>query len=221
MKSIAFGCSFTNYLWPSYAEILNSRNMGWSGSGNERIFYFLMQQFKRSQFKEFDFVVVQWTSPNRFDYLTTNGWTIPDGPIMLSTHKENKEIWKKIKSWYNETYEIEKTINYILAAKSLFEANNIKYVFMTMNEIPTLDKSLIFEDDLLSKYEGTYSFDSASWTKVPFTDKHPTVSSHIKIASKIADHFGYEIPGETINKFKMLENQIIRARHLKDFSKVY
>lgn len=218
MRSITFGCSFTQYLWPTYASILNARNMGWSGSGNERIFYFVMQQFKRDKFKNFDFVVVQWTSHNRFDYLTPKGWTIPDGPIMLSTHKENQDIWKKIKTWYHEGYEIEKTINYILSVKNLFEANNIPYVFLTMNDIPTLDKSLIFEDDLLSKYRGNYFFNSASWTNQPFTDQHPTIESHIKIAQKIAEHFNYQIPKETIIKYQLLHDQLQRTRHLKDYN---
>ena len=55
-------------MWPTYADIIQSENKGWAGSGNERIFYFILDEYKKHKFKDYDLITVQWSGPLRFDY---------------------------------------------------------------------------------------------------------------------------------------------------------
>ena len=211
MKFIAFGCSFTNYAWITYADILKADNMGMPGSGNERIFYEILNCYKNNTLKDYDGIVVQWSGHNRFDYLTTNGWTEPDGAIMFSN--ENKYIWRNIKSWYNDKYEIEKTQNYIYSANAILEEVGIKKYFMSMN---CISNPKILLNNLQSKYKGSYEFDRAPWTKSKFVDDHPTVAQHLEIANQCAEYFGTEIPKSTAEKCMQIHNKIQTANDWED-----
>ena len=178
-RIISFGCSFTQYLWPTYADILQAENLGWPGSGNERIFYFILEQYKKHQFKNYDLITVQWTGPLRFDYLTRDGWTEADGPLRLS--KVNKHIWRSVKNWFNENYEEEKTQNYKIVIDKLLASTGVKYFITDIDYMREL-------------YIGGYEFNNATpWTKNSFIDKHPTIMQHMDFANKIASDNGLEI----------------------------
>ena len=84
LKLAAIGCSFTNYAWPTYADILQADRFGIAGIGNERIFYILLHLYKTQQLHCYDGIIIQWTSPFRFDYLKKDGWTYNDGNIAHS-----------------------------------------------------------------------------------------------------------------------------------------
>lgn len=195
-KVMAFGCSFTNYIYPTYADILDLDNRGVSGSGNERIFYNVMHEIKKGNLSKHDTPVIQWTSPYRFDYLTANGWTVPDGNITLST--ENAHIWKNIQSWYNPQYEETKTENYMYAIKKVLP----KSIFLTIMES---DFPHVYINNMQEKYVGNYKFTTGMhWDNGGvMIDIHPTVLQHIEIAKIIAQKL----------KIKLSKKEIIRAQH--------
>lgn len=188
MKIAAIGCSFTNYVWPSYADVLQADNYGLSGIGNERIWHTLLHLYKTDKLQTYDAIILQWTSPYRFDYLTTAGWTPNDGNI--STSVQNVAIWKNIRSWYNEAYELEKSKNYVITAKCLLHDLNMKTYHMSMTDALT---DLVDLSNLKDKYTGRYKFSKAPWTNKPFQDDHPNLLNHLDIAKQIADNFGIKI----------------------------
>tara|TARA_B100002019_G_scaffold98933_2_gene85259 strand:+ start:1857 stop:2465 length:609 start_codon:yes stop_codon:yes gene_type:complete len=194
-RIICFGCSFTKYKWPTYADILESDNKGWAGCGNERIFYLILEQYKRDKFQNFDLVIVQWTSPYRFDYLSSSGW-IGNG---LITDQDN--IYNKLKSWYNEDYEIEKTNNYKLAVDNLLKSTRVDYHILDIN---TMKK-------------GNYTFVTGCTWKMPYTDNHPTVAQHIGLAKDIAKSYNVSIDQNIINKGYGLHEQIVRTKHFDQY----
>lgn len=203
MKIAAIGCSFTNYTWPSYADVLEADNYGLSGIGNERIWHTLLHLYKTQQLQLYDSVVIQWTSPYRFDYFTPNGWTPNDGNI--STSVQNANIWKNIRNWYNDSYELEKTKNYIITIKSILKEINIKSYHMSM----TNDVDEYVDLPNLKKYcASRYNFKKAPWTNKPFIDGHPTVLEHIKISKKIADAVGLKLSDKIIKKCIEFDNVI-------------
>jgi len=197
-RVISYGCSFTQYMWPTYADILQAENKGWSGCGNERIFYFILEQYKKDKFENFDLITVQWSSPLRFDYLTRDGWTKADGPIRLST--ENKNIWRRIKHHYNEFYEEEKTENYKIAIQALLQSTGKNYFITSM-------------DDMRILYKGGYKFTTGmSWTQKPIKDDHPTIPQHIEYAKKIAKDFQFDLDDQIVKKCIQIHDQIMTSK---------
>jgi hypothetical protein len=192
-------------MWPTYAHILNANNQGHPGTGNERIFYNLLQAYKTKELHKYDIVIVQWSGHNRFDYLTKHGWTESDGAIMLSS--KNKHLWRNLKSYYNTDYELEKTMNYVISADAILKQLPIKKFFTSMNFLKT---DLIDYNDLLSRYKGDYEFTSgADWTNASFVDFHPTVIQHLDLAKVIAKKFNFTISDNVISKCNTIHKDII------------
>lgn len=215
MKIAAIGCSFTNYMWPTYADILQADRYGLSGIGNERIFYILCHLYKTEQLHLYDAIVLQWTSPGRFDYLKKDGWTYNDGNIAFS--EENKHIWKKIKEWYNEDFEYEKTENYIVSTRAICEKIGIKQFHMSMVHLD----DFVDQPNLNRKYPGRYRFKSAPWSKQPFLDGHPDIPGHIEIAKHVANNFDTTVDQLMIDKCTKFHKKIMKGMDFLDVEKMY
>jgi hypothetical protein len=205
MKIFAYGCSFTSYNWPSYADVLGLQyevyNRGASGSGNERIFYMLMDDIRHKNIKQDDIVITQWSGVDRFNYLKSNKQWIGDGNILLP---HNKWIFSKIKKWYNPKYEYTKSINLILAARALINDIGCKHIEMSLNPIEPVDSKFL-ENDLQNTYPGDYSFEEFSWktfSDAEYVDKHPTVLQHYDIAKRITKSLGIQL---TVD-YNLIEN---------------
>jgi hypothetical protein len=80
-RLFTFGCSFTNYRWSTWADILASEfdyheNWGQSGAGNHYIFNSIVEANQRHNFATGDTVVVCWTNVMREDRYTDRWQTL-------------------------------------------------------------------------------------------------------------------------------------------------
>jgi len=80
-RFFAFGCSFTNYQWPTWADIIGHNiphyeNWGRGGAGNQFIFNSIIECNRRNKFDEGDLVIVMWTSCSREDRYVDNDWLV-------------------------------------------------------------------------------------------------------------------------------------------------
>lgn len=80
-RFFAFGCSFTNYLWPTWADIIahnipHYENWGMGGAGNQFIFNSIIECNRRHQFTEDDLIIVMWTSCSREDRYVDDHWLV-------------------------------------------------------------------------------------------------------------------------------------------------
>lgn len=73
-RFFTFGCSFTCYMWPTWADVVSKEmpqaefyNFGFSGSGNPLISYRLAEANNRYKFTETDLVMVMFTTYCRED----------------------------------------------------------------------------------------------------------------------------------------------------------
>jgi hypothetical protein len=82
-RFFAFGCSFTGYMWPTWADIISKEmpdtkfyNFGLSGAGNPLISYRLAEANNRFKFTDTDLVMVMFTTYCREDRWVEheNGW---------------------------------------------------------------------------------------------------------------------------------------------------
>jgi hypothetical protein len=78
-RLFAFGCSFTNYRWSTWADCLapefdSFENWGQAGGGNHYIFNSVMEADQRHHFGAGDTVIVCWTSFTRDDRYVNGRW---------------------------------------------------------------------------------------------------------------------------------------------------
>jgi hypothetical protein len=86
-RFFAFGCSYVNYHYPTWADILiedlkhkniTGYNCGKIGSGNQLISSRIWELYATQNFSEQDLIIISWSSFFREDrYHTGNGWHTP------------------------------------------------------------------------------------------------------------------------------------------------
>lgn len=78
-RFFAFGCSVTNYSWPTWADIIGKNipeyyNFGRAGAGNLFISNRIAEMNQRFSFSENDLIIVMWTSFDREDKYISGDW---------------------------------------------------------------------------------------------------------------------------------------------------
>lgn len=125
-RVFCFGCSWTNYRWPSWADLCRYStdkpvyNWGIPGIGNVGIYHRMVEASFRYGFTDRDLIMVQWSTWNRedryFDKWEAHGCVF-DAPIY-------NEPWAlKYWSWNND---IIKNATAIISAQKFF---NIGFQF--------------------------------------------------------------------------------------------
>lgn len=98
MRIWTFGCSFTEYCWPTWADIIihhgetmgaRGYNLGRCGAGNQYIASRIWECNARYKFTKDDWVFICWSGMNREDrYLDQTGWKTL-GNINLAVYNED------------------------------------------------------------------------------------------------------------------------------------
>jgi len=96
-RFFAFGCSFTKYSWPTWADIIGQdvpvyQNWATPGAGNHYIFNSIMEADARYKFNNNDLVIVMWSCKEREDRYSNNKWL---SDTNLSQEKTYGKKWVK------------------------------------------------------------------------------------------------------------------------------
>jgi len=80
-RFFAFGCSCTNWRWPTWADIIGRNipeyyNFGISGAGNIFISNKLFEMHQRHSFSKDDLIIVMWSGINREDRYIGGSWRV-------------------------------------------------------------------------------------------------------------------------------------------------
>jgi hypothetical protein len=190
-RLFAFGCSFTNYGWSTWADCLAPEfdcfeNWGQGGGGNHYIFNSVMEADQRRQFGKDDTVVVCWTSFARDDRYIKNKWHTPGNIFSCSTYDP-----KYLKDHYDERGFLIRDLAYIKAVKTLLENRpGLTWRFLSMMEImarPAPDDNVSQHWDVMKLYSDVLDsvlpgYDKTvflnNWPK-PGKDPHPAPAEHL------------------------------------------
>ena len=99
-RLFTFGCSFTDYFWTTWPEIIAYDldipfyNFGKSGAGNQYIINSLVQAHLKHNISEHDLVIVSWTNVCREDRWRKSGWVTPG-----NIYNQNFIDEKFVKEW--------------------------------------------------------------------------------------------------------------------------
>ena len=103
----AFGCSFTMYAWPTYADILGSQfdtyeNWAFPGLGNRAIAERIAECHAKNTFTKDDVVLVQWSTHIRNDWHTFESMQFDPNSFLHVWFRQNSNIgWKTQGSIFN------------------------------------------------------------------------------------------------------------------------
>jgi hypothetical protein len=149
-RLFVFGCSFSSYLWPSWADVLSREfdyyeNWAIAGTGNRAIFLRLTEFLSKNKLTKDDVVVIQWSSHLRNDYYTQK-WYTEFKQISWKTFGNifgylNEDIYDKkwVDTFFYEPAYFYETLNYIHAAQRMLEGTDARYFMTSMNKF-NIDK---------------------------------------------------------------------------------
>ena len=106
-RLFAFGCSFTMYAWPTYADILGHHfehyeNWAFPGLGNRAIAERIAECHAKNRFTKDDVVIVQWSTHIRNDYHTFMPMSFDPNSFLHIWFRKNPNIgWKTQGSIFN------------------------------------------------------------------------------------------------------------------------
>jgi len=199
----AFGCSFTYYNWPSWADILGKyadeyKNYGECGAGNYYIFYNLMHFIINHQHKENDLIAVCWTNFFREDRIKNKKW-FHSGPLAITDKKEFSESF--INSFFDEDHYFERDRLFIITAIELLEAKKLNYIMFSIGEVSFKGRYLFknkikgyaeYKQKLLPSFGETVMKQIAKTKRPtmmsnqgPIPDLHPLPTEHLKYVEDI------------------------------------
>jgi|APSaa5957512535_1039671.scaffolds.fasta_scaffold52873_1 hypothetical protein len=187
-KLITFGCSFTKYMYPTWADIIALEydefdNWGHLGGGNHLMMYSLSECMARGKISSSDTVIIMWTSVGREDRFINGEWS-NEGSVYNSSYTD-----KMIKEFTDPNGYLLTNLGTINAVKLMLDAIGCNYTFLKtcpFSDIDDSDKKLDFELGNLSKdiyevYSGTLDIIKPSVYEVVFgnewpkrNDTHPT-----------------------------------------------
>lgn len=200
-RLFAFGCSFTNYRWSTWADCLAPEfdyfeNWGQSGAGNEFVFNSIMECDQRNKFTADDTVIVCWTTVTREDRYVQGRWHTLGN--MFTCPIYNKDY---LSTHIDEHGLLIKTLAYIKAVKTLLESRNTQWRFLAMDNIDSLNIYKDVVDSILPSYRTVLFPDS--WPNRN-NDPHPSPEEHLAYLDAV-------LPGWVTNestRVKMREESI-------------
>jgi hypothetical protein len=148
-RLFAFGCSFTHYHWPTWADIVGKEykkyeNWGKPGGGNSFIFYSLIECIKRNQINKHDTVMIMWSSIGREDrYIRKQGWLTP-GSIYNQSYYDSEFV----KKFADPTGYLLRDLAHISASRQILENIGCNYYFMTIVPFSIYDDNTDNEFDI-------------------------------------------------------------------------
>lgn len=192
-RFFAFGCSLTQYIWPTWADIVahsfeqngkEAYNFGVAGSGYLGVLYNIMKADEMYNFNDDDLIIIMWSSWNREDRLDNQTWSrwgnVLNSPV--------QEIFAPI--WSLE-FDIIKCITAYRAVNRMF---NIDYNASIVNS--EFNASTFSNDDhLLRKFHQSempntwhahLTETGSAWSDSALRyDGHPATPDHLKYVQDV------------------------------------
>lgn len=213
-----FGCSWTNYKWPTWADIIRYstdtpvENWGLEGIGNVAILHRMVECDLKNKFTDRDLILVQWSTWTREDRYFDK-WS--QGGCVFNHGFYEKKFVDRYWSWNNDVI---KNATAIISANRMF---NIGYQYTFYNypwqpdfgmkadnpnkemhqfyhkNLPALD---CFPNDANTDFGGNC------------VDGHADIAAHLLFFdNNIKDKFGFELSPASRIKLAVLQDMIAKS----------
>jgi len=160
MRLFTFGCSITQFFYPTWADLLiehfgYGENWGRTGAGNQYIFTRIWEADRLNHFNENDIVIVQWSSMFRDDrYIEGHGWhlagNIFHGQLIDEPLELNNFRYKSQYQWADQTHMVMRDCAMIASIRTMLEQRGCKTVFFNFADVNTEHKKI---NEILNYYK--------------------------------------------------------------------
>ena len=215
-RFFAFGCSMTQYAWPTWADIIaleipESYNYGQSGAGNLFISNSIVEANKTHKFDKDDLVVVMWSSISREDRYKKTKWITP-GNIYTQSDLDSKFVYE----WADSRFYLLRDLGLIELTTSYLESLPCDMKMLAMSPLIELQISGTFSrpetewhTGILELYKDTIdkiqepivkNVYNGRWPTTPIrgwggkgqtADYHPTPLGHAKYVMNMFPEFEF------------------------------
>lgn len=137
-RLFTFGCSFTNWCWPTWADIVSQdydyyENWGLGGAGNKLIHASLVECIQRNNITADDTVIIMWSSQAREDRFLNGEW-FRQGSVYNSEYPE-----EFVENFTDLTGYLIDTVTYIQSTHHILNQIGCKQHFFSMLPIDISD----------------------------------------------------------------------------------
>jgi hypothetical protein len=237
-RFFAFGCSFTQYKWPSWADLIaqeipESYNYGLGGSSNVLLYLSFMEVHQKYQITSDDLVIFTWTNCAREDRYLDGRWHTPGN--IYTTGFYDAEYVKKyadLRGYFLRDMGI------IQGTKLILDSLKVDHHFHCMVPLQTVnqytDKAMRNIKDIESRYADVLAFIKPSYHEVIFDfdwlkrqprpsvwynndfhiDPHPTPDEHLEYILKI--HPGTVFKQSTVEYANEYTKRILADAYIQD-----
>ena len=226
-RVFCFGCSFTEYQWPTWATILQKDldipvyNWGLCGLGNKGIFSKLIQCDIKYNFTEKDLIMIVWSSWTREDRYINGHWN--NGGNILNNHYYDRKFIEKYWDWENDI---------INNASCIISANKAYNIWLNSSIVPLDNPQDLFipdQDDknsiqqknqrkmlefYLTKLPKMTYFDMTqnSYYNKTTTDGHPDIMLHKKfVLENVYKPLGITMKSKTEQDIQLFYDHAVRS----------
>jgi len=151
-RLFTFGCSFTMYGWPTWADFLgieydDHENWAWIGLGNRAIAERVAEAHVKHQFNKNDTVIVQWSTHLRHDWYNEipiiqpwAGWQTNGNIFNVKNRKILDDRW--CATFFSERAFVMHSLNHMILVKNLLENTGCQWRFTSLGDFKRLGNDL-------------------------------------------------------------------------------
>ena len=159
-RLFTFGCSFTRYHWPTWADLLSYNydeyyNYGQPGAGNQFIFEQIVEANVTHQFCPDDTVIVMWSTYQRHDIFKDGAWITP-GNIFNSSGVFDQSY---IEKYFDIKGSILHSLNFISAIQELLSFKDVQWHMTSMESRFSPLSEFTGAEEFLRTFENKDIFD--------------------------------------------------------------
>lgn len=243
-RFFAFGCSFTAYSWPTWADIISleipdSYNYGKCGAGNFFIYQSLIEAIVKHKISKDDLVMVMFSNVTREDrYTDDEHWLTPGNLYFQNIYSE-----EFIKKFFSLKGYLMRDLTLVEGVDRTLQTIGCDYELMTMIQFQSessdgkmmdgLDYVLDFYKNTIQKvkpsvFEVLFKNNwnsrpnrpkyNAPWSKTLLTDNHPSPVEHLEFLNKT---FAIDFNTNTIEKVNEWNNMTFNAKTLAELETTF
>jgi len=226
-RFFAFGCSFTSYIWPTWADIVSKEmpnaefyNFGKTGSGNLAISARVAEANNRFKFTDTDLVMVMFSTYCREDRWVEYEW-MTKGDVFINNVYSKEWLMKFADErgyMIRDAALIDLTVRYLDALPSTTYAM-LSVPFVTGSDSPNSDSSV--PNDIKDVYIDTFNKFKPSMFELElhgwdtdykkFRDGHPSPIKYYNYMEKIGFMFSDKTKQYALDSTKILMEEESRA----------
>jgi hypothetical protein len=177
-RLFTFGCSFTQYAWPTWADVLGQQfdqyeNWGKSGAGNLFIACAVSECHVKNQLGADDTVAIMWSSITREDRYFDNYWHTPGN--IYSQDSLYDAAW--IKKYADPRGYLIRDLSMVNLVAGFLDSLGVQYYFLSMMDLDAPETGVGNDDnnnDILWYYEDVLKKIRPSVHKVIFNYDYKT-----------------------------------------------